>query len=96
MSDAIIESYILTKALKKGKLEPSIAAFPFRNLGSTFDYVVNQAPKTKKEQYQKMLLDKLIDYIEENEGENKAYCDNNKYWLRMVRQCDRLKEVYGY
>ena len=96
LSDAIIESYILTKALKKGKLEPSITAFPFRNLGSTFDYVISQAPKTKKEQYQKMLLDKLIDYIEENEGENKAYCDNNKYWLRMVRQCDRLKEVYGY
>ena len=58
--------------------------------------IINQAPKIKKEQYQKMLLDKLIDYIEDNEGEDKAYLDNNKYWLRMVRQCDRLKEIYGY
>lgn len=33
LKDAKIEAYILSKLLKKGKVEPSIIAFPFRILG---------------------------------------------------------------
>lgn len=46
LSDAQIESQILLKALKKGKLEPSIIPFPFKNLGTTYDYVLNKRKKS--------------------------------------------------
>lgn len=45
LDDAKIESEILSKALKKGKVEPNIAPFPFRNLGTTYQYVIDKAPK---------------------------------------------------
>lgn len=47
LSDALIEAQILTKALKKGKIEPMIKEFPFRNLGTTIDYVKKKQPKYK-------------------------------------------------
>ena len=45
LSDAEIEMQILAKALKKGKIEPTLGAFPFRKLGTTYDYVVTKKPK---------------------------------------------------
>lgn len=49
LSDALIESKILTKALKKGKVEPYLQAFPFKELGYTYDYVLNKKQKYKEE-----------------------------------------------
>lgn len=46
LSDSEIEADILTKALKKGKVEPTLKAFPFRELGTTYDYVINKRPKS--------------------------------------------------
>lgn len=60
LSDAIIESAILTKALKKGKVEPYLKAFPFRELGYTYEYVLEKKPK-----YRDTLREQLLEYYEE-------------------------------
>lgn len=86
LSDAIIEAQVLTKALKKGKVTPYFEAFPFRNLGTTFDYVGEKQPK-----YKAVVAELLNAYIEQNGGFEKA--DENKpYWVRMVNQLHKLDE----
>lgn len=45
LSDALIESQILLKALKKGKVEPTVNAFPFKELGTTYEYAMAKKPK---------------------------------------------------
>lgn len=80
LSDAIIESMILTKALKKGKVEATLGAFPFRELGTTYDYVLN-----KKKQYIGTLADAYEEYIENN-------CfTNSGYWTRVQNEYERLR-----
>ena len=59
LSDAEIEAQILVKALKKGKLEPSITAFPFRELGTTYDYAL-----TKKRKYIETVAELIEQYAE--------------------------------
>ena len=68
LSDAEIESKILTKALKKGKITPEINAFPFRNLGTTYDYVKERKPK-----YTDILRDALNDYLDTLEEGTQYY-----------------------
>lgn len=46
LSDAIIETHILTKLLKRGGIEPTIESFPFRELGETYKYI--QKPSKNK------------------------------------------------
>lgn len=83
LSDSLIEAKILTKALKKGKVEPEIKAFPFRELGTTFKYV------QEKPKYKQNVLTALEKYIVENNGYIKA--DNGeKYWKRMVKTLENL------
>lgn len=78
LSDALIESQILAKALKKGKVIPQIKAFPFRDLGTTTDYVKRKKPKYKD------IVKELLDlYIESNNGNSLAE-DGNMYWKRIV------------
>jgi len=91
LSDAIIESAILTKALKKGKIEPTIDSFPFRNLGTTIDYVLN-----KQYKFIPVVIDMLQAYIDENDGELKAtdMGSSARYWKRVLNDLDKLeKEV---
>ena len=45
LDDAIIESRILQKALKRGKVAPTMGNFPFRNLGTTYEYVTEKKPQ---------------------------------------------------
>lgn len=78
LSDAEIEAQILTKALKKGKIEPQIKPFPFRQLGTTYEYV-----KTKQPKYKNTVRGMLLDYIAENDGEEKAR-HGSAYWTRIV------------
>jgi hypothetical protein len=59
LSDAEIESVILTKALKKGKIDPYLKEFPFKELGYTYDYVMQKKPK-----YLNFLLEELSTYYE--------------------------------
>lgn len=58
LSDAEIESQILIKALKKGKITPNVSAFPFRELGTTYEYAL------KKNKYISVVRDKIDEYME--------------------------------
>lgn len=78
LSDAQIEAQILTRALKKGKVEPSITAFPFRELGTTYGYVKEQKPK-----YKDVVVDALDEYIDANNGDFEADM-GSRYWQRIL------------
>lgn len=80
LSDAIIESQILTKALKKGKVEKELTAFPFKELGTTIDYV------NKKTKYKNVVVNALYTYIKENDGFNKC----GGYWKNIVKTYNTL------
>lgn len=88
LSDATIEAEILTKALKKSKVEPNISEFPFRKIGTTTDYV-----KTKRPKYKEVVIDALAEYIENNNGEALAE-DGTKgqrnYWNRVLKTYGEL------
>lgn len=59
LSDAEIEAQILLKALKKGKVEPIVGAFPFRELGTTYDYVLAKRKKSIEK-----VADAIAEYME--------------------------------
>ena len=61
LDDAEIESHILHKALKKGAVSPTMGAFPFRNLGTTYEYV------EKKPKHKKVVIDKIEIYLSQVE-----------------------------
>lgn len=68
LSDAEIEAMILTKALKKGAVKPLMEAFPFRNLGTTIDYVREKQPK-----YAGIVINALTEYLKAYEGSSERY-----------------------
>jgi hypothetical protein len=47
LDDATIESEILAKALKKGKVDSCMGAFPFRELGTTVEFANEKCKKSK-------------------------------------------------
>lgn len=59
LDDARIESMILAKALRKGKIEPCMGAFPFRELGETADFAIHKYKKSIP-----ALADALESYLE--------------------------------
>lgn len=61
LSDAEIEAQLVTKALRKGKIEPVLKAFPFRELGTTIQYVREKQPR-----YIDVVLENLDNYLENN------------------------------
>lgn len=69
LSDSIIESQILTKALKKGKLDTVIIPFPFKELGTTMDFVTSD----KGKKYKADLIDKLQEYLDTECKEGTTY-----------------------
>lgn len=85
LADAIIETQILAKALKRGKVEPIVEAFPFENLGTTFDYVTEKKPK-----YLEAVVSALEKYIEVNKGMEKY--GMSSYWTQIINTYYRLAE----
>lgn len=88
LSDAMIEAEILTKALKKGKLDPGLQAFPFRNLGITYEYVEEKQPK-----YKGALKKAFKIYIDNNDGYALIDSDREglaRYWKRIINVYERL------
>lgn len=81
LDDSIIESQILTKALKRGKIEPTIESFPFRNLGTTYDFAL-----THKE-YLQIVFNALEKYV----NDNNAFERRGAYWIKVQRAFIRLK-----
>lgn len=68
LSDAIIESGILAKALKRGAVHPQMDSFPFRNLGTTPAYVMEKRPK-----YTPIVIAALEKYLDEMASSSKVY-----------------------
>lgn len=87
LSDALIEMAILTRALKKGKIEPGLGTFPFRELGTTYDYVMEKQPK-----YIGVVKEALKAYIDTNEGELKV---NGVYGEGQARYWRRIFNIYN-
>lgn len=79
LSDSLIEAEILTKAIKKGKINPQIIAFPFRELGTTKDYVLN-----KKRKYLEKLIEAYKNYID-------SYTGSEKYLKKIMRELETLQ-----
>lgn len=86
LEDAIIESQILTKVLKKIGIKPGITPFPFRELGTTVDYARNRY----KGKYRGKVKEALFAYIEINNGFNKAEIYKEPYWKRIVNTWNSL------
>lgn len=83
LSDARIEMQILTKALKKGKVEPGLKEFPFRELGTTYDYV-----KQKKPKYKDIVREALFEYINNHDGDYLRECGTagqRTYWNKVFK-----------
>lgn len=70
LDDARIEMEILTKALKKGKVEPIMQAFPFRDLGTTYEYV---RTKTK---YAEIVANRVKEHLD-------TFDNNSAYTTRL-------------
>lgn len=85
LDDAIIETEILTKALKKSKLEPKIEAFPFKNLGTTADYVKIKG----KDEFIVKIAEAFEQYITQNDGYNKK----GGYWSKVCKIYEELLEI---
>lgn len=78
LSDAEIEAQILLKALKKGKIIPTVGAFPFRELGTTYDYVLAKRRKSIEK-----VADAIADYME-------TINDTTAYYAKLENIMARL------
>lgn len=78
LSDAEIEAQILLKALKKGKVSPTVGAFPFRELGTTYDYVLAKRKKSIEK-----VADAIAEYME-------TINDTTAYYSRLEGILNRL------
>lgn len=84
LSDAVIESEILRKILNKGKLEPSMGAFPFRELGETYKYVA----EPRKSKYAPVVIEQMNVYLREVEEDTKY----SKKLENIVKRLEALVE----
>lgn len=70
LADAEIEAFILIKGLRKGKIEPCMGAFPFRELGTTAEFC---ASDKMGEKYSEDVYNAMTDYLNRyinSKGEN--------------------------
>lgn len=77
LSDAKIEAYILSKILKKGKIEPCIKPFPFKKLGSPIEYV------KKRKKYLDNVKTALEKYMKTIDEESKYYTRLEKIYTNL-------------
>lgn len=78
LDDAEIETQILAKALKKGKLVAEVKPFPFRELGDTVDYVCERKP-----QYIEKVKTSITIHLE-------SFTEESAYTTRIQNLIDRL------
>lgn len=71
LSDTLIETDILYKALSKGKIETGLAYFPFRNLGTTVEYIEENYKKIGLEE-----IDSVINLFELKVTGDRNFCQN--------------------
>lgn len=83
LADAEIESYILAKVLRKRGITQGIQYFPFRELGTTVDYLTATKRGRKAEWF-----DSVIVIMEEK---IQQYEEKNPYCARVEKNISRLK-----
>lgn len=86
IDDSIIESYLLHKALKKGKVTRGIIYFPFRQLGTTIEYL-RETPSAREKDF-----DFVIRVIEEK----MESCSDPRYSSQLesnLAYLDHLKRL---
>ena len=84
LDDAWIEAFILKKLLRKGKVQPELAAFPEKILGFTYDYVANN-PK-----YIPTVLNSMEGYINQHGGFESP---DSKFTKRICNKHEFLKAI---
>ena len=67
LDDAIIESFILSKIARYHKIEEGIEAFPFRMLGETPDYILNN--KKKNEEGARTVYNRMVNHYQQKVDE---------------------------
>lgn len=78
LADAQIESEILVKCLRKGKVEPKIKSFPFNFLGKTIDSAETYADY-------KTLYEVMKNYFDNSEPNNYPYWINYENTLNAMK-----------
>lgn len=78
LDDAEIETQILAKALKKGKITAEVKPFPFRELGDTVDYVCEKRP-----QYIEKVKTSITTHLE-------TFTIQNSYTSKIQNMLDRM------
>lgn len=78
LADAQIESEILVKCLRKGKIEPKIESFPFNFLGKTLDNAETYADY-------KALYEVMKNYFDNSEPNNYPYWINYEHTLNAMK-----------
>ena len=77
LSDAEIETIILFKALKRGKIIQGIVNFPFKILGETFEFAAKHNISYEMEQN---LLNRVKEYLPDE------ICEFNNYEKQLYRK----------
>lgn len=70
LADAEIETYILSKITSRRAIELGIMYFPFRELGTTSDYILNSKRRVTAERAQKVYDTMNVYVLERNEVHN--------------------------
>lgn len=90
LADAEIESYILSKILKKKAISIGIDYFPFRKLGYTTDFV-KTAPAKKQARYAEIVFQTMEDYV----GDYDVLDELTAYKKQIVGKMEDLKTMFA-
>lgn len=82
LSDAQIETEILRKLIAKGKINPTLGAFPFRELGETYKYVIDK----NKIKYAPAIIEQMNVYLSGKD-------ETTKYNQRIIKIIASLEEL---
>lgn len=92
LSDAIIETFIIAKAAKKGKLIEGILDFPFQKLGKTTDFLYEHEKKLKPQHF-KTVRDLMGIRLEQEEEKENWSNWAEGFLNRFLRLEEKLKEI---
>lgn len=85
LKDAEIEAHILTKVLKKGKVEPNIQCFPFRMLGNP----IEDCKSDKLKKHRRTILELFYEYLKNYEKDRET-----NYYKRMINEFSSLLDLW--
>lgn len=89
LSDAIIETHILFKALKNGKKIEGIIYFPFRLLGETIEFALTDKKITKG--MANTILEKMGEYVEQSKAQHPDKTEPTQYENRILEKIEIIR-----